>query len=97
LALSDEQVVEVLERPEAEFPDRGFRRIRQAPLDASHVPRVVFEEDQREIVVVTFYQEGALGMQALYNREDDVLTLELGDGPIDHAEEVDGVNHPLFA
>lgn len=30
-------------------------------------------------------------MQALYNREDDVLTLELGDGVIDHAEEVDGV------
>lgn len=30
-------------------------------------------------------------MQAMYNREDDVLTLELGDGNIDHAEEVDGV------
>lgn len=31
-------------------------------------------------------------MRASYNREDDVLTLELSEGDIvDHAEEVDGV------
>lgn len=30
-------------------------------------------------------------MKAIYNREDDVLTLELSDAAIDHAEETDGV------
>ena len=30
-------------------------------------------------------------MKATYNREDDVLTLELSDAPIDHAEENDGM------
>ena len=34
-------------------------------------------------------------MQAIYNRDDDVLTLELAEGPIDHAEEVDGLMIPL--
>ena len=30
-------------------------------------------------------------MKARYDREDDVLTLLLADGTVDHAEEVDGV------
>ncbi len=30
-------------------------------------------------------------MKARYDREDDVLTLHLADGTVDHAEEVDGV------
>jgi hypothetical protein len=30
-------------------------------------------------------------MRVRYDREDDVLTLQLADGIVDHAEEVDGV------
>ena len=30
-------------------------------------------------------------MKVRYDREDDVLTLRLAEGTIDHAEEVDGV------
>jgi hypothetical protein len=30
-------------------------------------------------------------MQAVYNREDDVLLLELAEGTIDHAEDADGI------
>jgi uncharacterized protein YuzE len=30
-------------------------------------------------------------MKVRYDREDDVLTLQLAEGVVDHAEEVDGV------
>ena len=30
-------------------------------------------------------------MKAEYNREDDVLTIHLAEGPVDHADETEGV------
>lgn len=55
MPLSEEQIILTVRQPESEFGDRGVRRIREAPLDATHVIRVVFEETAAEIIVVTFY------------------------------------------
>jgi hypothetical protein len=55
VVVSKRQVRETLRRPEK--VDEGFRgrRVAQRKISAKHVLRVVYEESQREIVVVKFY------------------------------------------
>ncbi|MGH7782477.1 MAG: DUF4258 domain-containing protein [Candidatus Binatia bacterium] len=55
VAVSKKQVRETLRRPEK--VDEGFRgrKVAQRQISAKHVLRVVYEETQKEIVVVTFY------------------------------------------
>ena len=55
LVVSKRQVRETLQRPEK--VDQGFRgrKIAQRRISEKHVLRVVYEEGQREIRVVTFY------------------------------------------
>src|SRR5215813_5414835 len=48
----------------------------QSPADRAHSPDIQFTR-----------AEGA-GMRLRYNRKQDILTLELSEAPIDHAEEV---------
>jgi hypothetical protein len=55
------------------------------------VLRVDYEEVPVGIIVATMSLEGSRAMQAMYDREVDVLTLELADGTIDHTEETDGM------
>jgi len=49
------QVLKVLSEPETVETGHRGRRVAQGPLDRHRVLRVVFEERENEIVVVTFY------------------------------------------
>ena len=55
LTLSESQVVDVIDHPDRVDEGHHGRQIAQGTLDESHVLRVVFEEADNEIVVVTFY------------------------------------------
>lgn len=67
------------------------------------ISRDMIVETETELIVVTFYPVGRRDMKVQYNRENDVLTIHLSEGTIDHAEETDGVivhfspdDHPVL-
>jgi len=53
--VTEEQVLGVLRGPDAVFEGHGGRQVAQGGLDTGHVLRVVFEEHEEEVVVVTLY------------------------------------------
>lgn len=55
LVIAEDSVLATVATPEWEEPGHGGRLVRQRALDATHVLRVVIEETDSELVVVTFY------------------------------------------
>lgn len=48
-------VISIIRNPQRIFPGHSGRYVAQSALDAGHVLRVIYEESQTEIVVVTLY------------------------------------------
>ena len=67
--------------------DLEGRKVAQRRISEKHVLRVIYEEGEKQIGVVTFYRVGGAVMRVRYNRKEDILILELSKASIDHAEE----------
>jgi len=73
--VTPEQVEETLRSPDARFTQPGGRFVAQKAISERHVLRVVYREED--------------GMKVVYDREADILSIELApERPIDHAEQV---------
>ena len=55
LGVSEAEVLDVLAAPDETVPGHHNRKVAQKGYGPRHVLRVVFEEHENEIVVVTFY------------------------------------------
>lgn len=53
--LQEELVLGIVRNPDAVFDGYGGRTVAQGPLDERRVLRVVYEERENDIVIVTFY------------------------------------------
>lgn len=53
--VTEEMVVQAVERPDSIDRSRPPLRIAQAPLDATHVLRVVYRVSGRKRIIITFY------------------------------------------
>ncbi|MBN1190234.1 MAG: hypothetical protein JXA46_10810 [Dehalococcoidales bacterium] len=55
LGLDEKLIITILERPEKTEAGSAGRKIAQGRLDENKVLRIIYEENNEEIVVVTFY------------------------------------------
>jgi len=53
--VSEELAMEILLSPSQLVPARGRRMFAQAPIDERHLLRVLFEEEERGLVIITVY------------------------------------------
>jgi hypothetical protein len=69
---------------------RGMKEtmIAQKVLDETHLLRVIHTRKDNDIRVITFYLARREHMKIRYDQEDDILTYEVSDDPIDYAEEM---------
>lgn len=53
--VTEQQVVDVLRRPDVVIPQSGDRYIAQKRLGERHVLRVIYRKEDEDLVVITFY------------------------------------------